>query len=134
MIDLIKILKFHGVISSMIFIKTSIYAISLLLQFSKKFLVDVWNTFDHLKGEDFQPKTFFLLHGKYWCLYMLAINRCMSEKCIGDFKNFLVENPHFFNFWIKVMATYDQKFGMKMTAREKCGFSTKKFLKSLLPL
>merc|ERR1711990_422101 len=30
--------------------------------FSKKFLVDVWNTFDHLKGEDFQPKTFFLLH------------------------------------------------------------------------
>ena len=30
--------------------------------FSQKFLLDIWNTFDHLKGEDFQPKTFFLLH------------------------------------------------------------------------
>jgi len=31
--------------------------------FSKSFLVDVWNSFGHLKGEDFNAKTFFLLHG-----------------------------------------------------------------------
>jgi len=30
--------------------------------FSRKFLLDIWNTYDHLKGEDFQPKTFFMLH------------------------------------------------------------------------
>merc|ERR1712226_1188785 len=30
--------------------------------FSQKFVVEVWNSFDHLQGSEFNPKTFFVLH------------------------------------------------------------------------
>jgi len=30
--------------------------------FSQKFILDVWNKFDHLKGEKFDAKTFFMMH------------------------------------------------------------------------
>ena len=34
-----------------------------LPKFSQKFILDVWNKFDHLKGEKFDAKTFFMMHG-----------------------------------------------------------------------
>lgn len=35
-----------------------------MYQFSQKFILDVWKSFDHLKDEKFDARTFFLLHGK----------------------------------------------------------------------
>ena len=70
---------------------------------------------------------------------------------IGDFENFLVDNPHFFrNIYQKILrfppiffrSIFDHNLTIKMIARQrrifwyvsrkKCGFSTKKFSKSPL--
>ena len=40
---------------------------------SKKQLEDVWEKQDGLKDEDFNPKTFFYLHGEYDCFSLWSL-------------------------------------------------------------
>ena len=68
-------------------------------QFSRDFLEDVWSTFDHLKGETFSPKTFFLLHGIYSssvvCCSLKKRSRVISS-------NYLYSNDNFRHQWRRV--------------------------------